>query len=136
VEFFLNIAWLVVSISLAFLWKKSLRGMSVHSRHPNKKAQLIALALLIVILLPVVSITDDMHAMPTAEIEHVTRRADLLPIADQPQHLIDILHARLLLTQSFTSLHTFAQLEPPVQGVKLLTGSIRQTANRPPPFAV
>lgn len=135
-EIFLNIAWLVVSISLALLWKRCPHDIDGRSLHSDKRTQLIALALLIVILFPVVSMTDDVHAMSTAEIEHITRRANHLPIADQPADLNGLLHAQLFLTQYLNSLHTFALFEPSIQDAKPLIGAVRQTANRPPPFAV
>ena len=135
-ELLLNIAWLALSVLLAFLWKKELRDIAVRSQRPDVRVQLVALALLVIILLPVISMTDDMHAMSAAEIEHVTRRVDMLPVADQPANITDLIHAELFLALHLTGLHPLMRLEPAIQTSKPLTGSVRQTANRPPPFDV
>lgn len=92
--------------------------------------------MLIVILLPVVSMTDDMNAMAAAEVEHVTRRADILPIADQPADLALPLYIRPVLLTDNDVLRTIAHLKFPIKIATPLSGSIRQTAMRPPPAAI
>ncbi len=134
VEFILNFAWLVLSASLALLWLCGLRNPSAREQHPDRRVQLLALVMLFVILLPVISMTDDMQAMSTAEIEHVTRRVDLLPSTDQPADLISPLHAELFPGKHLCNLQTFARIEPSIQRARPQTGTIRQMANRPPPF--
>ncbi|HVW79087.1 MAG TPA: hypothetical protein VHB45_15845 [Alloacidobacterium sp.] len=134
-EFLLNIVWLVISACIVLLWKKGGRGDSADPRPIDRRTQYIALAMLILILLPVVSMTDDMHAMSTAEIEHVTRRADMLPVADQPADLSLPLSMRLLLL-SDADLQPMDQVEFPSGIAVPLSGSIRQTAMRPPPAAI
>ena len=96
-ELLLNIVWLLLSLSLVFLWKRGVRRFGTQSKLPDLRIQLIALALLVVILLPVVSMTDDMQAMSTAEIEHVTRKVDIVPVAEQPASLADHLNVELFL---------------------------------------
>ncbi len=134
-EFLLNIVWLVISACIVLLWKKGGRGDSADPCPIDRRTQYIALAMLILILLPVVSMTDDMHAMSTAEIEHVTRRADMLPVADQPADLSLPLSMRLLLL-SDADLQPMDQVEFPSGIAVPLSGSIRQTAMRPPPAAI
>jgi hypothetical protein len=135
VEVFLNIAWLALSTSITVIWICGLRNAPAQSRQVDRKLQLLALAMLIVILFPVISMTDDMQAMSAAEIEHVTRRADLLPNSDHPADLIvppDL--------SSFSSRHPFnlqalARVELSIENVRPESRSTRQLANRPPPFA-
>ncbi len=133
-ELLLNIVWLLLSLSLVFLWKRGVRRFGTQSKLPDLRIQLIALALLVVILLPVISMTDDIQAISTAEIEHVTRKVDMAPVAEQPASLADHLHVGLFLSFHLTGLHSFMRLEPAVQIAKPLIGSIRQAAKRPPPL--
>ncbi len=95
--------------------------------------QLLALAMLIVILLPVISMTDDIQAMSAAEIEHVTRRVDILPAVDHPADLIAP-SGELFPSGYLCNLQTLARIEQPVPSARPKIGSIRQTAKRPPPF--
>jgi hypothetical protein len=131
VEIFLNLIWLSLSASLVLLWIKGSRDGS-----PDRdwKVQLLALVMLALILLPVISMTDDMQAMSAAEVEHMTRRADLLPSIDQPADLVVPLSAGLLPDQHLSNLQTFARIEPTLQSVRPQTGYVRHMANRPPPF--
>ena len=136
VELLLNFAWLVLSGSLVIFWVSGLRFAHAPSRQPGLKVQMLALAMLILVLLPVISMTDDVQALTAAEIEHVTRRADLLPNSDQPADLAVSLEAMLFQARQAFDLHTFARLEPPQGRVQPQCGSVRQMANRPPPIAV
>jgi hypothetical protein len=133
VELFLNFAWLVLSATLAIYWTHESRHAPLRSGRPDRKLQLLTLALLIIILLPVISITDDMQAMSAAEIEHVTRRADLLPNSDQPADFIFPQDANVLLDTHLFNLKTFARVEPSIENAHPQLGLIRQIANRPPP---
>ena len=92
--------------------------------------------MLILILFPVISLTDDMQAISTAEVEHITRRADLLPAVDQPAELLAPWDVTDFLSGYLQHLQTLALLEPSIQGARPQTGCIRQMANRPPPAAV
>jgi hypothetical protein len=60
-EQFLNLSWLVVALSLVCLW---LPGGLVARTH--RRTQLVALVMLIVILFPVVSVSDDLLAVQYA----------------------------------------------------------------------
>jgi hypothetical protein len=134
-ELFLNIAWFVLSASLAIFWIKGLSNDPAGSNQLDRKLQLLALAMLIIILLPVISMTDDMRAMSTAEIEHVTRRADLLPNSDQPADIVVPPDAKFFSSRHLFNMQTFARVEPSIENVRPHGGSIRQMANLPPPFA-
>ena len=79
-ELFFNVAWLVVAGVLVTLW---LRG----DRRGNaeRRAQLIAMAVLIAILLPVISVSDDLQAIQNAsEADNYLRRDHLVPSNPSP----------------------------------------------------
>lgn len=65
-ELLLNLVWLLLALPAYWLWR--------HARHPRELGKfsslqcLLSLACVLVILFPVVSATDDLHAM-RAEIE-------------------------------------------------------------------
>jgi hypothetical protein len=134
VELFFNIVWGGISLLLGYVWFTSLFRAGTDSLLPSRRAQFVALGMLILILLPVVSLTDDLHALSTpVETEHVTRRAHILPAIDQAADLTALLQVRLVLSRYLPHLQTFALLEPSVQWARPQTGCIRQLANRPPP---
>ena len=137
VELFSNLVWGILSASLGILWFAGLwdRRRRGDSPAPDRRTQLVALTMLILILFPVISLTDDMQAISTAEVEHITRRADLLPAIDQPAELLAPWDASDFLSNYLLHLQTLALLEPSIQGARPQTGCIRQMANRPPPAA-
>jgi hypothetical protein len=69
-EFFLNLVGLLVALAISCLWLQRLPRAGF-----GWKTQLVALALLIVILFPVISVTDDLLAAQNpAETDSCTRR--------------------------------------------------------------
>jgi len=65
-ELLLNLAWLLLALPAYWLWRGSRR---THPRHRRGALEcLLSLACVLVILFPVVSATDDLHAM-RAEME-------------------------------------------------------------------
>lgn len=73
-ELFLNLAWLLVAGALVYLWVDGGgRGNS------NWRSQLIVIALLIAILFPVISMSDDLLAVQnTFEADNYLRRDHLV----------------------------------------------------------
>ena len=133
-EFFFNVVWGSISLLLGYIWLAGLFKAEADSPLPHRRTQFVALGMLILILLPVVSLTDDLSAVTTpVETEHFSRRAHILPATDQAADIAALLHARLFLSRYLPHLQTFARLEPSVQGARPQTGCIRQLANRPPP---
>jgi hypothetical protein len=66
VELLLNLAWLLLALPACWLWR---RGAGVRStRGVNSLQCLLALASALVLLFPVISASDDLHAM-RAEME-------------------------------------------------------------------
>lgn len=61
-ELLFNVAWLTVAISLWGLWFVRRRCARKGSLRRSVPAEVIALAMLTTILLPAISITDDLHS--------------------------------------------------------------------------
>ena len=69
-EIILNLVWVLLAVAIVRLWTSYARQEGV-----SRRAQVIALATLIVILLPVISITDDLQTIQNpAELECCARR--------------------------------------------------------------
>jgi len=70
-EIVLNIAWAICSLGLIWFWFRS----SASNRVP-RKTQVLALAMVVLLLLPVISLSDDLMAMQgPAETDTAMRRA-------------------------------------------------------------
>jgi len=132
VELFLNLAWMAISILLVTGWIWSIRKGHTQFQWTT----LIALALLLVLLFPVISMTDDRVAMsaPT-ELEHMMRcsEAPLGPVA--LPGVIGALAALMLIFLSMTVPGFFCWLRPRMFAEMLLAGFIRAFGVRPPPAA-
>lgn len=77
VELLSNLVWLAIAISLWGLWLWRRRGPREGSLCPHVGLQVIALAMLTAILLPPISITDDLHSCQLpAEIRRTVMRGD------------------------------------------------------------
>ena len=62
VELISNLAWVVVVVAVCAIWLRCQRGGRGKSLLPALGIQLVSLAVLSAILLPVISVTDDLHA--------------------------------------------------------------------------
>lgn len=83
VEIFLNFAWAALAAALVGMWLR-VGSPKDHSR----RSQLVAIAVLIAILFPVISVSDDlMAAQNPAETDNCQRRDHLLaPVDAHPLH--------------------------------------------------
>jgi hypothetical protein len=79
-ELFFNLAWLAVAAVLVTLWlRDDSQGVG------ERRGQLIAMAVLIAILLPVISVSDDLQAIQNAsEADNYLRRDHLVPTNASP----------------------------------------------------
>jgi hypothetical protein len=79
-ELFFNLAWLAVAAVLVTLWlRDDSQGVG------ERRGQLIAMAVLIAILLPVISVSDDLQAIQNAsEADNYLRRDHLVPTNPSP----------------------------------------------------
>jgi hypothetical protein len=132
VELILNLVWFATSIFLVAAWIWSIRKGYIEFEW----ATLIALILLIVILFPVISMTDDMVMMRApAEIEHIMRRSEA-PLASVAMlGLFGALAALVLIAVSMAAPRFYSQICSRVFVTRLLDGFIRAFGVRPPPAA-
>jgi hypothetical protein len=129
-ELFFNLAWLVVAGVLVTLWLRD-NGR----KHAERRGQVIAMAVLIAILFPVISVSDDLQAIQNAsEADNYLRRDHLVP--SNPSPVQPLLAVILPATSSglgfgflrFIAPSLLAVLEPEhpeIAGIE----------NRPPPMA-
>jgi hypothetical protein len=131
VELFLNLIWLSVSLLLVTWWIGS-----VERGHAKVGwSAVITLTLLLVLLFPVISMTDDLVAINTsAEVEHMMRRyeAPLSEIAS-----IGVLDAIALFVMIMVGIASsgkcFTRIRPHAFAATLLAGFVRAFGVRPPP---
>jgi len=70
-EIILNIAWALCSLGLISLWVRTSQSNTV-----SRRTQVLALAMVVLLLLPVISLSDDLMAMQgPAETDTCLRRA-------------------------------------------------------------
>lgn len=133
-EAFFNLLWVAISLLMVGFWlARTARGDDDPVRH-SIGVQLIALALLIVILLPVVSLTDDLHASAMlAEADHMWRRCDFQAIGDLALHAVAVAITGLALLQIASQSRTVAWLSMPPRKANPCSGYQCVLATRPPP---
>jgi hypothetical protein len=134
VELLFNLLWLALSCLLLGFWLLGRSRWADDSLRSSVGVQLIALAVLIIVLLPVVSLTDDLQArtMP-AESEHLSRRSDFQTIADFTLHAIPLAIAGLVSFNPAPHPRTFARLSFPAEIESPCAGYLRILGTRPPP---
>ena len=133
-EILSNVVWVTVALALCCVWlvqSRCLRGAFLRS---GIGTQLIALVVLSVILLPVISVSDDLQASHNpAEVERTCVRSDqhlLLPDAAPaaPAALAFVLTCLLL-----GSTRLLAFVRPTASLCPEQSGHVRSLACRPPP---
>ena len=129
-ELFFNLAWLVVAGVLVTLW---LRGDG--QGHAERRGQFIAMAILIAILLPVISVSDDLQAIQNAsEADNYIRRNHL--VTSNPSPVQPMLAVILPATNAGLAFGFLRFIAPSLLSV--LEPTHPETAgidNRPPPTA-
>jgi O-antigen ligase len=79
-ELFLNITWLLVAGTIVCLWLPG-KGRA----RAERRRQIIAISVLIAILFPVISVSDDLLAIQNAsEADNYPRRDHLIPSSANP----------------------------------------------------
>ena len=129
-EIFLNFAWLALAVSLVLMW---LRGGNSASH--ERRGQLIAIAVLIAVLFPVIFVSDDLMAIQNpAETDNCQRRDHLAPGAG---HLLQLATASVPppifsgVAFGFLQYASLIKYPPKVVGRPALAS----ISNRPPPAA-
>lgn len=127
-ELFLNLAWLLVAGTLVGLW---LRGDGRNQTDGYR--QLIALAVLIAVLFPVISVSDDLQAVQNvSEADNYLRRDHLIPSHNHPvQPVLSMMAAVIFAGLAYGFLRLVAPSVRPVKGPYHLDFACVE--NRPPP---
>ncbi len=132
-ELLFNLLWVGLSIGLIGLWLLSRRRWQDDALRPGSHIQIAALAIVIVILLPVVSLTDDLLACTApAEVEHLVRR-DLLDHVDNDLQAASIVVAAVVSLQNAAELQTISKLTPAIEIGTPRDESLSIMGIRPPP---
>lgn len=134
-EFLLNFLWLSLSLTLVFAWRRAAR----HGHTKHTWTTFVALALLLFLLFPVISMTDDLVAMENGtELEHVVRRSEmpLLHLAHDTTALLDSGSLTILLLIGFAILFSrLSRFTLRVSPRRVTDGFARIHGVRPPPVA-
>lgn len=135
-ELIFNLLWLTLSLALILWWVIGQRRGSRESRGYSRRMQIVALVILIVVLLPVVSLTDDLRTGATpAEAEHFARRVDLQINPDTHLHSLSVAIFAVVALEQASRLQTLSYLRPAAETKAPSAHHVRVSGNRPPPFA-
>jgi hypothetical protein len=78
-ELFLNLAWVLLAALLFCLWPRFAPRTGPEGRMKDRRMQFVALAVLLLILFPVISVTDDLQAVQNpAETDSSLRRDHII----------------------------------------------------------
>lgn len=135
-ELLSNLVWLAVAISLWGFWLVHRRSVRKGSLFHAVGVQVIALAMLTTILLPAISITDDLHASQfPAEIKRSVLQGDQHHNPAAPPSILPVALALLAfcMRPSRPRIVTFLSAETAVSCRQVAAG--RALWSRPPPSA-
>ncbi|MDE1176272.1 MAG: hypothetical protein PW789_06635 [Edaphobacter sp.] len=136
-ELFLNFLWLTLSIVLVVHWARVAKPTC--ASQVGKAA--VAMILLIVVLLPVISATDDLAAMTgvleSEHAEHIVRRGEMPLLDIQHDTAVPLLPLLFTLFSLFVDLAFLSALRSRVvsqsKAQRLMDGFRRAAGIRPPP---
>lgn len=135
-ELFSNLLWLALSSLLLGLWLLRRNRWTDESLRSSLGVQFVALALLIVVLLPVVSLTDDLQACTIpVESEHLARRGDFQAFTDYSLHAVSVIIAGWIPFHVPPQTQTLTWLFFPAEKQATCVGYLRILGTRPPPAA-
>lgn len=137
-EILSNLAWGLVVVVLWGFWLKGLSRGEQGARGkvllPAIGVQLVALAMLSAVLLPVISVTDDLQSANfPAEVERAGGRNDRHLALDQPMHPLPVALALLIFSLRPLRLHTIAFLRGDELLPRQRNAYARTLWSRPPP---
>lgn len=128
-EILLNLAWAALAVFIICLWARHGDRTGLHRRR-----QLVALAVLLAILFPVISVSDDLMAAQTAtEQDSCQRRDYLAPSSAHPIVPLAAIVYALHFEMSFGTPQSTAIRTPSLPSVK--RPQLAGIENRPPPAA-
>ena len=135
VELLSNFVWLAIVVPLWGLWLVRQRGARARSVLPAVAVQLMALTMLTAILLPVISITDDLHGgqLP-AEVKRSVLQADRQLSPSAPTGLVSFALALLALCIDSLLLRGIAIVALEQDVDRQTRAHLRHPWSRPPPM--
>ena len=129
-EIILNLAWALCALGLILLWTRA--GISGAA---SRRTQILALAMVVMLLLPVISLSDDLMAMQNpAETDSCLRRS----LHTDEGHPSLIPHSMAMPEPLFTALSIHRLSQKSVQTYRVApppTLLVRSLDSRPPPHA-
>jgi hypothetical protein len=129
VEIFLNFAWAVLAVTLVVLWLRL--GCRLDQ---SRRSQIVAIAVLIAILFPVISVSDDLIAAQNpAETDNCQRRDHLTPGS---AHLLQLAAVAPPSIRTGTAFGIVQYVLPGKPALRVVARpALMSIANRPPPVA-
>jgi hypothetical protein len=133
-ELFLNLAWVVLAALMFCLWLRFSPLTGPQGRIVDRRMQFVALAVLIAILFPVISVTDDLQAIQNpAETDSCQRRDHVVSSAHSIFPAVAALPVPAFAELSFGILRFVAPGRLPAPLIDL--PALASIQNRPPPAA-
>ncbi len=135
VELLLNLIWLALSLLLASWWIRAVR----RGRARKDWTAAVTVCLLLMLLFPVISMTDDLVAMTSpSEIVHEVRRGEMSLAHSVTVDLCTALACAIFLFAGMAWLTSqMVRLRPYSTSLRLLSGFFRTTTGvRPPPVTI
>jgi hypothetical protein len=128
-EIVLNLIWVLLAVAIVWLWSRHARQEGA-----SRRIQIAGLAMLIAILFPVISVTDDLlTAQNPAELECCVRRNNAISCPHTIFSVVAALPPPALATASFGFLRFVAPSSFPIPTVD--NPALAPIQNRPPPAA-
>ena len=128
----LNLAWVLLAALMFCLWPRFAPRIGPDRRMKDRRLQFVALAVLLLILFPVISVTDDLQATQNPAETDSTARKD--HIAANPHSIMPAVAALPLpvVADLFTGLPRFTGTRSlPVPAI--FDPALASIQNRPPP---
>lgn len=136
VELLSNLVWAAVILALWGVWLADWRRRHETSPLPRAGVQLLALAMLSAILLPAISISDDLQASHNpAEVQRTSDRNDRHAVLAKSPHSLPAALALLAFCLRPSRLHTIAFLTTGVAMPRRQVAYSHTLWSRPPPSA-
>ncbi|HEX4005123.1 MAG TPA: hypothetical protein VHX60_03010 [Acidobacteriaceae bacterium] len=135
-ELLSNLAWVIVALTLWGFWFAGWRRRDKDSRLSAVAVQVIALAMLTVVLLPVISVTDDLQACNTpVEVDRYSRKSEIHPSTDPSSAALPQAIALFYSCLTPHCVRAVAYLAHEDSQPQSMHGSLRAVWIRPPPMA-
>jgi hypothetical protein len=131
-ELALNLAWIALASLMFCLWLRFAPRIGPDRHIADRRAQFVALAVLILILFPVISVTDDLQAIQNpAETDSCLRRNQIVVNAHSIVPAVAALPVPIFGKLSFVILHIPAPGNLPAPVIN--HPALASIQNRPPP---